>query len=130
MEKTEVSRENILSTVMEGGGFDIYRIVYEDGSIKFVESTSEIFGADDLDMTQEEFEKFMKRLKRTYDTFEEFWKDFSQKRRIEKMHYILVADEYKDVIRNSVQEKLKLNGFSEEEINKQMNNRFKNRNFI
>lgn len=129
MEKIEISRENVLSTAMEGGGFDIYRVKYDDGSIMFDESTGEIFGADDLDMTEEEFQEFMKRLKRTYQTFDEFWEKFSQQRSIEKMFYLFVAEEYKELVRNGIIEKLRLRGVSEKGIIKHMKNRFENENF-
>lgn len=96
-----LKEELVLSIAGEGDGVNIYRSTFENGKVLFIEKRSTVFDADDLDMTEEEYEKFINQAIQ-YSSFEEFWDKFSQLKGVARLHYFNINSDYRELIEKTI----------------------------
>jgi hypothetical protein len=99
--KEIISEELVLSISGEGGGWDIYRITFNDSTVIFYEKTNCAFSADDLDMTEEEFQAYRNKVK-YYNSFEEYWQNYTSNGIQGLLHYSNIHPDYKVTVTKTV----------------------------
>lgn len=98
----KTKKELVLEILGEGGGWNIYRAISPDGSIRFSQERcgGSFFDADDLDMTEEEFKALMEKLNAPvfYETFESFWQEFTKHRLEYHLFYRNIHPDYLEIM--------------------------------
>jgi hypothetical protein len=97
--ETITNRELILEIDGEGGGWNIYRLTFTvDGTVKFSSKSTSVFDREDLDMTEEEYTEF-KNSETYFDSFEDFWTDFTRHRHWFRLYFQNIHADYEEFIK-------------------------------
>jgi hypothetical protein len=109
--RTKIKKELVLEIIGEGGGWNVFRLKNQDGSIRFSQEKDggSIFDADDLDMSEKEFKAFMKKLNAPvyFESFESFWKDFTKHGLKYFLYHRNIHPDYLEIIHNAFIEERK-----------------------
>ena len=100
-ENIVLKEELVMIMAYEGGGTHIHRLTFENGSVLFRIKSRCCFDASELDMTEEEYKKFINKID-YYETFEDFWERFTQSGSFIHLYYSKIHSDYRELIEKSV----------------------------